>query len=191
MFHNTHNSAKPKSGSVPTKVLLLFSGGIDSTACIHYYTSRGFYLMALFIDYGQPDFEEEWRAATAVCDHYKIRLRKITLGGKKVASRYVRARNAALLTIALMNFEDDAGIVAIGIHSGTPYVDCSPDFIATMSGVFSLYEGGRVRIDTPFLAWSKQEILMYARDNGVPLHLTHTSNPEDIVPTYASAATQR
>jgi 7-cyano-7-deazaguanine synthase len=81
-----------------------------------------------------------------------------------------------------MHFEHSAGIIALGIHSGTPYVDCSPNFTFVMGRVFNLYEEGRVRIDAPFLDWTKSDIWTYAKANGVPLHLTCSSNPDDLPP---------
>lgn len=162
-------------------VLLLLSGGIDSTACAHYYASRGYHLTALFVDYGQPESAQEKVAASSICEHYKISLRTLAVSGCKISDGYVRARNAFLLSLALMNFEYTVGIVAIGIHSGTPYIDCSPEFTSAMDAVFSLYEEGRVRIDVPFLGWTKRDIWTYATMNGVPLHLTWSSNPDDLI----------
>jgi 7-cyano-7-deazaguanine synthase len=170
------------SNTISTPVLVLLSGGIDSTTCIHYYGSRGFQVTALFVDYGQPQAVQENGAASAVCDHYKIPLRKFTISGSKVSAQYVRARNALLLTLALMHFDHCAGIIALGIHSGTPYVDCSPNFTFVMREVFNLYEEGRVRIDTPFIDWTKRDIWIYAKANDVPLHLTCSSNLDDLTP---------
>ena len=39
-------------------VLVLLSGGIDST-CIHYYQNLGYNVKGLFIDYGQPAANQE------------------------------------------------------------------------------------------------------------------------------------
>jgi 7-cyano-7-deazaguanine synthase len=161
-------------------VLVLLSGGVDSTACVHYYISRHYQVCALFVDYGQPQSAVEERAARDVCSHYRVPLRKLTINGPSVSDQYVRARNALLLTLALMHFDYKTGMIALGVHAGTPYVDCSDEFILEMGHIFSLYEGGAVTIDAPFLNWNKQEIWLYAQTNAVPLHLTHSSNPEDM-----------
>lgn len=163
-----------------TPVLVLLSGGLDSAACIHYYISQGYRVAALFVDYGQPQALPEEKAASDVCGYYQIQLQKLAIDGPTVSDRYVRARNALLLALALMHFNYQTGIVALGIHAGTPYVDCSSEFVVEMGHVFSLYERGAVRIDAPFLNWSKQQIWMYATTNNVPLQLTHSSNPEDM-----------
>jgi len=39
--------------------LILLSGGIDSTACVHYYLDQKFDVKAVFIDYGQKARKNE------------------------------------------------------------------------------------------------------------------------------------
>ena len=163
-------------------VLILLSGGIDSTACIEYYLSRNFAVSALFVDYGQKNSEEELSAAIAISDHYSISLKCLTISNCITQDGYVPARNALLLCLALMNFDAKCGIIALGIHSGTSYVDCSSDFDNTMQQVFDLYTEGRIRIDAPFLNWTKHEIWDYAQMHHVPLHLTHSNNLKDLPP---------
>ena len=92
------------------------------------------------------------------------------------------ARNALLLSVALMSMECDSGIVAIGIHAGTPYVDCSLDFQRRMQNVYDLYTNGSVRIDAPFIQWTKSDIWDYAQMQNVPLNLTYSSNLGDLHP---------
>ena len=161
-------------------VLVLLSGGIDSAACVEYYVSRGYTVSALFIDYGQPDSEKESKAASAISTYYGIPLRHLTVSDCSVPEGYVAARNTLLLSLALMDFGHECGIIALGIHAGTPYVDCSPDFERAMQQVYDLYTDGRVRIDAPFLNWTKSEIWDYAQMKLVPLHLTHSNNLADL-----------
>lgn len=161
-------------------VCVLLSGGLDSSACIRYYVSRGYDVSALFIDYGQPNADKEAAAATAVAKYYDIELRQVQITGPEVSSGYVPARNALLLSLALMKTDLDAGLLAIGIHAGTPYVDCSPQFVQSMQRVIDLYTEGCLRIDAPFINWKKGEICDYARSRGVPLHLVFSSNSDDL-----------
>lgn len=164
------------------KVSVLLSGGIDSTACIEYYLSHGYNASALFVEYGQPQVELERNAANAVADHYSIILKHVAVSGCLIPEGYIPARNALLLSLALMNLENKPGLVAIGIHAGTTYSDCSPEFRDSMQHIFDLYEQGQVRIDAPFLHWSKSEIWDYAQLHNVPLHLTYSNNLNDLRP---------
>jgi len=162
------------------RVLVLLSGGIDSSACIEYYVSRGYEVGALFVEYGQPDMDKETAAASAVSNHYGIKLSRLRITGYLPPDGYVPARNSVLLSLALMSASFTCGLIAIGVHSGTPYTDCTLDFCSRMQAVFDSYTGGQVQIDAPFVEWTKSEIWDYARMHGVPLDLTHSSNPDDL-----------
>lgn len=157
-------------------VLVLLSGGIDSTACVEYYLSRGHKVSALYIDYGQPYCAQEKAAASSIADYFKIHLRQLSITSLSFAEGYIPSRNAVLLCLALMVSSDEVNLIALGIHADTPYVDCSPDFVQLMQNVFNLYGQGRTRIGAPFLTWTKNEIWDYAQLQNVPLHLTYSSN---------------
>jgi 7-cyano-7-deazaguanine synthase len=159
-------------------ILVLLSGGIDSTACVEYYISRGYSVSALHINYGQPNCIQEQTAAASIADHYRIPLQQISIKDVSFAEGYIAARNAVLLCLALMLSRGKWNLIALGIHADTPYSDCSPEFVRLMQDVFNIYEHGRTRVTAPFLTWTKSEIFDYARTQGVPLHLTYSSNPD-------------
>jgi 7-cyano-7-deazaguanine synthase len=173
MLNSDKNS--PQSAPADRAVQVLLSGGLDSATCIAYYLAHGHSVSAIFFDYGQPDTSKENAAAVAIASHYKVPLQQITLSGLKVTNGYVRARNSALLCLALLSFHQAKGLIAIGIHSGTEYIDSSEEFVCTMQRIFDLYENGLVRIDAPFLHWTKNDIWNYAQIVGLPLELTHST----------------
>jgi 7-cyano-7-deazaguanine synthase len=136
---------------------------------------------ALFVDYGQPDADKEAASAAAVSKHYAIELRTLALTGYEPPDGYVQGRNAVFLSLALMKTTFSCGLIALGIHGGTPYVDCTSRFCCKMQEVCDLYTGGQVQIGAPFMDWTKSEIWDYACEHGVPLDVTHTSNPDDLI----------
>ena len=154
--------------------MLLF-GGLDSSACLSLLLDRGFAASALFVDYEQLSAAKEHRAASRVSSHYRVGLRKLTCKGLGTWSKgFIPARNALLLVGGLMAFRSETGVVAIGIHTGTSYSDCTPTFVRRMQIVFDLYTDGRVRISAPFLRWNKRQIWDYCRTKGVPVALTYS-----------------
>jgi 7-cyano-7-deazaguanine synthase len=155
------------------KVLVLLSGGLDSMACLTYYKPRAS-VSALFVDYGQLARTRELKAAKAVAGHFGIGLRTLRLSQSERWGGYIPARNALLLTLALMHFKEDAGLVSIGIHAGTSYADCAPDFIRTMQSVFDTYTGGTIRIDAPFVDWRKGDIWQLLKKRRAPIQLTYS-----------------
>lgn len=156
-------------------MLVLLSGGIDSTACVDLYLSQHYPINALFIEYGQLSAKREAEAANQICHHYGIPLRVMSCKGALGKSGgLLQGRNAFLLFSALMEFGTTSGIIAIGAHSGTSYFDCSKNFIQSIQSIFDDYTDGRIRVGTPFLEWTKRDIWNYCIDRHVPLLLTYS-----------------
>jgi 7-cyano-7-deazaguanine synthase len=160
-------------GGMPTWVLL--SGGMDSAACIEFYKKRADIVRAIHIDYGQVAAPRERRATLAVTRHYNVPLLILEWRGAhpKEAGEIV-GRNAFLLTASMMEIKGSRGIVAMGLHAGKPYFDCSEEFLSLMQQVADGYSGGRIRISAPFIRWSKRDVWEYCKINNVPIDLTYS-----------------
>lgn len=157
------------------EVLVLLSGGLDSTACLRFYIDLGRPTCGLFVDYQQPAANREGYAAKAIANHYGISLyTAIWRGQSKKQSGVVAARNAFLLTTALMERPEQVTTIALGIHAGTQYADCSPEFVDQMQSTFDIYSGGTVHIAAPFVDWTKSDIWKYALSDKVPIDLTYS-----------------
>lgn len=159
-----------------SEVLVLLSGGLDSTACLRFYIDLGRPTCGMFIDYLQPAANREGRAAREVADYFGVPLYMAQWRGqiKKKQPGVVVARNAFLLTAALMERPESVTAIALGIHAGTQYADCSRDFIDQMRITFDIYSGGSVHVVTPFVDWSKSEVWEYALSSNVPIDLTYS-----------------
>ena len=157
-----------------TPVLVLLSGGLDSTACLDFYLSQRCSVRALYFQYGQAAAKREREAAERVSHHYGVPLQVVACRGSgKKGKGEVLGRNAFLLSAAMME-SAGANIVAIGVHAGTSYYDCSPQFIEWMQRILDAYSSGCVRIGTPFLTWTKRDIWDYCLQRAVPLALTYS-----------------
>jgi 7-cyano-7-deazaguanine synthase len=73
-----------------------------------------------------------------------------------------------------MEFGKRNGIIALGVHAGTPYIDCSQEFIKAIQSTFDDYSDGRIRIGAPFVEWKKQDIWLYCQEKQVPVKLTYS-----------------
>jgi 7-cyano-7-deazaguanine synthase len=152
---------------------VLLSGGIDSTACVHFYAHQHLRVQPVFVNYGQPASLAEVRSARAVCAFYKVQLRTIRIEGPRIQrSGEILARNLVLISCALMEVGLRTNLIAVGIHGGTRYFDCSPSFTKLCEQLLEGYTDGRVRIGAPFLTMDKKQIWNYCEQNGVPVHLT-------------------
>ncbi|WP_084810594.1 7-cyano-7-deazaguanine synthase [Bradyrhizobium sp. NAS80.1] len=83
-------------------------------------------------------------------------------------------RNAFLIFSAALLGRCDSGGIAIGIHSGTPYYDCSPDFTQKIDALIQQCSDGRLSVMAPFVHWSKDDVYSYFLSKGIPLKETYS-----------------
>jgi 7-cyano-7-deazaguanine synthase len=161
--------------SIAPETVVLLSGGIDSAACLRFVCDIGRPASALFVNYGQPAARQEAIAAKEISNHYGVQLIERTLTCACPKSHgLITGRNAFLLFTALMERPQSATAVAIGVHSGTDYVDCSVAFVRQMNSLFHLYTAGHAAVVAPFVEWTKPEVWHYSITHDVPLNLTYS-----------------
>lgn len=155
------------------ETVVLLSGGIDSASCAAFYRQLDHVVSGVFVDYGQPVREQEETSATAVAAHYKIPLTVIRCSGPPTNyAGEIAGRNALLVFAALLFRPLQREIVALGIHHGTTYYDCSKSFAEDMGRIVSGYTSGQVALGAPFLRWDKQMLVQFALRANVPVELT-------------------
>ena len=162
------------------EVLVLLSGGVDSTACVALYLEMGRPPCGLFVDYGQRARREEAVAAEAVAHHYGISLRTAEWRGPEPKSvGLIPARNIFLIAVAAMERPASVRAIALGLHAGTPFADSSEAFVNAVAE--SLRCGGQAdfSLATPFIAWPKSDVYAYAKRQRVPFALTYSCERDD------------
>jgi len=156
------------------KVLLLLSGGVDSTATIPFFLDLGCVINPLFIKYGQLAQNKELESAKKVCNYYKIELKELDLNYDfKPKMGEIVGRNLMFISNALININDN-NVIGIGIHAGTGYFDCSQSFVFKMNEIITEASNGKIRLEVPFLNWSKGDIWDFCKIKSVPVHLTYS-----------------
>ncbi|MFC1587484.1 7-cyano-7-deazaguanine synthase [Planctomycetota bacterium] len=155
--------------------LVLVSGGLDSAACVVFCKEQGNSVFGLHISYGQPAAKQEQEAASIISRHFNIELRRLDLSGSRMKkSGVIQGRNAFLLVTAMLEMQVSSSIVVIGVHSGTPYIDCSVNFINKIQSIYDDYFDGRIRVVAPFLDWTKKEIIEYCSLKNIPFEKTYS-----------------
>jgi 7-cyano-7-deazaguanine synthase len=160
--------------------LVLSSGGLDSTTALALACSEGAAVETLFVDYGQGAASAEDRASAAVAGHYGVCRRALRLGDLEFGAGEIRGRNALLLHIALLVFPAERGSVVLGIHAGTPYRDCSPEFVTDMGRSYDFHTAGTIALAAPFVDTDKGGVYSLAADLDVPVALTHSCEQSDV-----------
>jgi 7-cyano-7-deazaguanine synthase len=163
-------------GSNPSNAaLLLFSGGLDSTAVLHMLLGQHFDVQTLFIDYGQAAASQEWAHAEKLARQHHVGLQMVQVKSNgEFRPGEITGRNSLLISVAVTFGSIGRGLLALGIHSGTGYYDCSPDFVMRMGHLVSEQTAGRLRLYAPFVDWTKRDIWDYCLVSNVPVGMTYS-----------------
>jgi len=181
-------------------VIVLLSGGLDSTVLLGDCIERGYHARALTVNYGQRHVQET-TAAWAVAQHYGVEwqyldltvLRGVLAGSSQTsadvavphghyADETMRAtvvpnRNMILLAIAgAWAVSVKATAIAYAAHSGDHpvYPDCRPAFIDTMAEALRLADWHQVDLLRPFTVLDKAAIVARGHELHAPLGLTYS-----------------
>jgi len=162
-----------------TQTLILLSGGLDSSTLVALARDRGLRPDALHVSYGQAAAGAELEAANRICRRYEVPLIHVRYEGSHFAAGEIRGRNAFLLQVALLEFPGEAGVVLVGLHGGTDYSDCSPEFVSQVQALYRLHTKGAIEMEAPFLDFAKVDLVRLARDLGVNVDLTYSCEAGD------------
>lgn len=184
-------------------VVVLLSGGLDSTTCLGIAEAEGYDVTALSFDYNQRH-QVELEAARQVAAFYGVRKHFVfnvglfrEIGGSALTDdiavpsagqsegipvTYVPARNLVFLSYALGVAErTGAEDIFIGVNAVdySGYPDCRPEFIEAFQRTADLavkagVEGAHYKVHAPLVRLSKAEIVRLGASLGAPLHLTHS-----------------
>ena len=180
------------------KTVVVFSGGLDSTTLIYHLRSEGHLIRALSVNYGQRH-SRELEAARHIAKSLGIEHRIVDLAGlaslfgnnaltdhtvamphgeyssKTIPVTTVPNRNMILLALATgWALATQCDSVAFGAHAGeyTPYPDCQPQFAAAMNAATHVCDDTPIEVLSPFVRWSKGDIVRRGTELGVPFQLT-------------------
>ena len=183
-------------------VVVVFSGGLDSTALLMWHLVQRHKVHALSFDYGQRHRRELDSALTITTvlrrtyamTHSIVDLTHVGqfFGGNSQTDKSIPVpeghytdetmkltvvpnRNMIMLAVATgVAIAEGAGIVSYGAHSGDHaiYPDCRPDFAAAMGIAIRKGNAPAPRLATPFINMSKSELLCIGSRLGAPFEHT-------------------
>jgi 7-cyano-7-deazaguanine synthase len=182
----------PDQTSSPTicnEAAVLLSGGIDSAACAHLLKGQGYSVRGVFIDFGQAAVEQERKAVSELAMALGIEVGTITTRSDAgFGSGELIGRNAFLVLAAIFLARTHRGLLALGIHAGTPYFDCSPLFLSRIKQLAAEHTSGELVVVAPFIDWEKPQIFEYFKQSGLPLAATYSCESGTMPPCGSCAS---
>jgi len=173
------------------KVVVLLSGGLDSTVALALALDRGHDVVAVSFDYGQTHVKELEAAERIAVGHFGVPHQVINIKGiltgasaltgaleipdthaTDIDATYVPGRNLVMVSIGAAVAEAvGAGAVVIGANADDDagYKDCRPKFIDALD--IALREGtlNGVSVWAPFLRMTKRDIVAMGWLVGAPM----------------------
>lgn len=169
---------------MPNKVVVIYSGGMDSFTVLHKAIQAGHDVYALSFNYGQRHVRE-LQCAAEVCQELGINHKIVDISAinqllagssltdnidipeghyaaDNMKSTVVPNRNMILLSLAVgYAVSLGASQVYYGAHSGDHFIypDCRPEFVQKMHDVCQIANYEPVDIVSPYLSQTKIEIL--------------------------------
>ncbi len=173
------------------KVVVLHSGGLDSTVCLLLAQDRGYEVYSLGIDYNQRH-HVELDYATAQCARFQVERRVIRVGWEKpvraiptkrsiaeikkgVSPAFLPGRNGVFLMLACAEAAGlGAGEVWTGINSidFSGYPDCTPAFVESFKRMLKFAIPNGPKLSAPLQTKSKVQIGRVAKRLGLRSHDT-------------------
>lgn len=171
---------------VKSDLVVLYSGGADSTLLIEIANKIGKTPYCVLIDYGQLH-KEELKFAEEQCVKRNLEYRKITISGYNVDSGLtgsgekgmyegvsiynVPARNSIFLSIACGVAESlNIKTVWIGCDMSDYYghfPDCKQEYIGKVNDVFSIAFSYPIQVEAPLLGLTKEMVVHLLQSFGV------------------------
>ena len=152
---------------------VLLSGGVDSAVVLSMLSVSRRDVKAIWIDYGQPAAAAEREASKVIASNYGTVWSELVVAGlvPPTAGEFP-GRNDVL--VALAAAATPGRSVAIGVHAGTGYVDCSPPWVEVWQELLTVQYRGVVSVLAPLANLTKVEVYALAHHMGIPISLTHS-----------------
>jgi 7-cyano-7-deazaguanine synthase len=159
------------------KIVVLSSGGLDSSVMIARFLENDHDVYPIHINYGQLAEHKEWDACQRVCDKFSLIPKKMDIPGfgelpsgitnsefDVYDDAFLPTRNLTLLVLAAAYaYTKDADVVAVGFLSANQFPDQTQEFLDKAEDCISTSLGTKMRLLAPLIELEKKDVLKLAK----------------------------
>lgn len=164
-------------------IVVLSSGGIDSSLMMYLFKKDGHVVLPLHIDYGQLAEEREWKSCVEISKQLSLFPEKLDVSGfgKLIRSgltdgsldvyedAFLPTRNLLFLTLgAAYAFSRSCSVVAIGLLANPIFPDQGKEFVRKAQESISASLGKPIHFLTPLIELDKRDVLKLAEEHRIP-----------------------
>lgn len=177
------------------KVVVVLSGGVDSTTLLYRLVQEGKQCFAITFDYGQKSAHQERKMTYYTCADRGVPQEVVDLSevqrlinnsaltgdipmpegrydGENMKATVVPGRNLMMASIAAAYASNiGAQAIALGVHMGDHaiYPDCRPEFVDALRTVLARSTEPGIDVFTPYLFYTKGQIIQ----DGITLNVDY------------------
>jgi 7-cyano-7-deazaguanine synthase len=171
-------------------IIVLTSGGVDSSLTCKLLQDSGDHVLPLFINYGQLSYRNELKSCKYICKRLKLPepvevdlkgYGKLILSGLTNKSKnasdsaFVPGRNMLFLSIAASYaYTKSVTTIAIGLINGDRFPDQTQEFVVNANFALNSALGKDLTIITPLIKFNKIEVIALAKKHNIPLDKTYS-----------------
>lgn len=167
---------------VVNKSVVLFSGGIDSSATLLFLLRKNFDVYPVFVDFGQPSAKMEWEACKKIAGYLSVEnLKKVNLND--IASIGIRGKNESIdhkyaflaIVAGIYAASKEIDIISAGLTKNSKdFPDTGEMLLNSLQKLLMGSIGYKVFFFNPFLGMTKDKIILYSVVNGLPTQYAYS-----------------
>jgi 7-cyano-7-deazaguanine synthase len=172
------------------KIALLFSGGLESTCLVNYYSKRNFKIHLLYIKFGYNWEVIEFQYAKKIARYYNLSIDILDFSSaldvkqlgkvKNLKDNIIPLRNLSLLVLAAMHISTlDINKLSFGLQGNSEYPDTSKEYIHSVEKLINQgLSKNNFIIEMPFYNKVKKDIFLENKE--IPLDMVFScTNPKE------------
>lgn len=169
------------------RIVVLTSGGLDSSLLMYLLKKDRHQLFPLHVDYGHRAEVREWRSCRKICRYLDLKPNIIHFVGMNLIpsglidanldiekEAFLPTRNLLFATLgAAFGYSRSCNVVALGLLGNPIFPDQTKEFVSLAEKCLSSALGRPLRLLTPFITLDKRDTLQLARKSRLPLSVTY------------------